>query len=48
MRDRFGTTMTTLLDEDERLAVVLAVISGDRFTEAAERHPDRVIDLGIR
>ncbi|MFD6153423.1 MULTISPECIES: transketolase family protein [unclassified Streptomyces] len=48
MRDRFGTTMTTLLGEDERLAVVLAVISGDRFTEAAKRHPDRVIDLGIR
>ncbi|EDY45499.2 transketolase family protein [Streptomyces sp. SPB074] len=48
MRDRFGTTMTALLDEDERLAVALAVISGDRFTEAAGRHPDRVIDLGIR
>ncbi|WP_432090257.1 transketolase family protein [Streptomyces sp. NRRL F-5630] len=48
MRDRFGSTMTTLLDEDERIAVVLAVISGDRFTDAAERHPDRVIDLGIR
>ncbi|MFJ4439078.1 transketolase family protein [Streptomyces sp. NPDC088923] len=48
MRDRFGSTMTALLDEDERLAVVLAVISRDRFTEAAERHPDRVIDLGIR
>ncbi|MFJ4415203.1 transketolase family protein [Streptomyces sp. NPDC088925] len=48
MRERFGTTMTTLLGEDERLAVVLAVISGDRFTEAAKRHPDRVIDLGIR
>ncbi|MFF3253618.1 transketolase family protein [Actinacidiphila glaucinigra] len=48
MRDRFTSVASRLLDEDPRLAVVLAVISGDRFTEAARRHPDRVIDVGIR
>ncbi|WP_328471624.1 transketolase family protein [Streptomyces sp. NBC_00448] len=48
MRDRFGTVAGRLLDEDPRLAVVLAVISGDRFKDAAKAHPDRVIDVGIR
>jgi transketolase len=48
MRDRFCTVAGTLLDEDPRLAVVLAVISGDRFKDAAQAHPDRVIDVGIR
>ncbi|BBB01487.1 putative transketolase B subunit [Actinacidiphila reveromycinica] len=48
MRDRFCTVAGGLLDEDPRLAVVLAVISGDRFQDAAKAHPDRVIDVGIR
>lgn len=48
MRDRFGTVVSRLLDEDPRLAVVLAVISGDRFADAAKAHPDRVVDVGIR
>jgi transketolase len=48
MRERFGAVASLLLDEDPRLAVVLAVISGDRFTDAARAHPDRVIDVGIR
>ncbi|MFJ4846533.1 transketolase family protein [Streptomyces sp. NPDC088733] len=48
MRERFTAVATALLDEDPRLAVVLAVISGDRFTDAARAHPDRVIDVGIR
>lgn len=48
MRERFAAVTTRLLDEDPRLAVVLAVISADRFTAAARAHPDRVIDVGIR
>jgi transketolase len=48
MRDRFGAVASRLLDEDPRLAVVLAVISGDRFKDAAKAHPDRVVDVGIR
>ncbi|KND25083.1 transketolase family protein [Streptomyces acidiscabies] len=48
MRDRLAPTLTRLLDEDPRLAVVLAVIGSDSFAEAASRHPGRVIDVGIR
>lgn len=48
MRERFVTVTSELLDEDPRLAVVLAVISAERFDEAARAHPDRVIDVGIR
>ncbi|MDX3382141.1 transketolase [Streptomyces niveiscabiei] len=48
MRDRLAPTLTRLLDEDARLAVVLAVIGSDSFAEASRRHPERVIDVGIR
>lgn len=48
MREAFVDTVTTALDTDPRVAVVLADISADRFTEAAERHPDRVVNVGIR
>lgn len=47
-REQFVATMTELLDADERAAVVIADISGDRFVPAAIRHPDRVINVGIR
>jgi transketolase len=48
MRDTFVATTTALLDEDPRTAVVLADISGDAFAPAQHRHPDRVINVGIR
>ncbi|WP_043671361.1 transketolase family protein [Streptomyces xylophagus] len=48
MRDRFAPVVSRLLDEDPRLAVVLAEIGRDGFTEAQLRHPDRVINVGIR
>jgi transketolase len=48
MRERFAAVTTELLDEDPRLAVVLAAISAERFAAAARAHPDRVIDVGIR
>ncbi|WP_405719155.1 transketolase family protein [Streptomyces sp. NBC_00046] len=48
MRDRFITTTTRLLDEDPRLALVLADISRDGFGPAARAHPDRVVNVGIR
>ncbi|MEU1039177.1 transketolase family protein [Streptomyces sp. NPDC005551] len=48
MRDRFAPVVTRLLDEDPRVAVVLAEIGADGFTEARRRHPDRVINVGIR
>ncbi|MFD7319783.1 transketolase [Streptomyces sp. NPDC059875] len=48
MRDRFISTTSRLLDEDPRLALVLAEISRDGFQQAERRHPDRVINVGIR
>ncbi|MGC0207478.1 transketolase family protein [Streptomyces levis] len=48
MRDRFAPVVTRLLDEDPRVAVVLAEIGADGFAEAARRHPDRVVNVGIR
>ncbi|MEV0223855.1 transketolase [Streptomyces sp. NPDC050704] len=48
MRDRFAPVVSRLLDEDPRVAVVLAEIGRDGFEEAQHRHPDRVINVGIR
>lgn len=48
MRERFIETAAALLDEDPRLAVVLADISADGFAAAARAHPDRVVNVGIR
>ncbi|MGY3205585.1 transketolase family protein [Streptomyces sp. TE5632] len=48
MRDRFAPVVTRLLDEDPRVAVVLAEVGKDGFTEALRRHPDRVVNVGIR
>lgn len=48
MRETFTEITSAALDEDERLAVVLADISADRFTGAAARHPHRVLNVGIR
>ena len=48
MRDRFISTATALLDEDPRLAVVLADISAAGFEPARRSHPDRVVNVGIR
>ncbi len=48
MREVFADTATVLLDEDPLAAVVLAEISADLFGKAAARHPDRVLNVGIR
>ena len=48
MRTAFADTASALLDEDPRAAVVLAEISADMFGKAAARHPDRVLNVGIR
>lgn len=50
MRDRFVTVTGDLLDASERLTLVLADIGEARFAETGvlERHPDRVINVGIR
>ena len=48
MRTVFVDTASALLDEDPLAAVVLAEISADMFGKAAARHPDRVLNVGIR
>jgi transketolase len=48
LRTQFAATTNELIESDPRIAVVLAEISADRFAGAARRHPDRVINVGIR
>jgi transketolase len=48
MRTVFVDTVTAALDDDPRLAVVTADISAAAFARARERHPERVINVGIR
>ena len=38
----------TCVDEDPRVALVYAEISGQFFGDAERRHPDRVVNVGIR
>ncbi len=49
-RDAFNQTLLELMDEDPRVVAVLAVIGHSRLAEAGslERHPGRVVDVGIR
>lgn len=48
MRQAFADEVSTALENDPRIAVVLAAVSADYFEPAARRFPDRVIDVGIR
>ncbi len=48
MRTVFAAEASELLEEDPLTAVVLAEISADLFGKAAARHPDRVLNVGIR
>ncbi|MFF5177211.1 transketolase family protein [Micromonospora sp. NPDC000316] len=48
MRNAFIDTTTSLLDDDPRTALVLADISASQFAPAGRRHPDRVLNVGIR
>ena len=48
MRTRFVDTVTELLDQDPRTTLVLADISAGLFTEQAQHHPGRVLNVGIR
>ncbi|MGQ0841415.1 transketolase family protein [Actinokineospora sp.] len=48
MREVFAATVTEALDQDPRLALVLAAISADLFAGPLRAYPDRAVDLGIR
>jgi transketolase len=47
-RAQFGRTVTQIVDEDLSTALVWAEISGRYFVEVARRHPERVVNVGIR
>jgi transketolase len=47
-RTQFASTVTDLLDEDLSTTLVLAEISARFFGRAIRRHPDRVVNVGIR
>jgi transketolase len=48
MRTVFAGVASDLVEEDPLAAVVLAEISADLFAKAAARHPERVLNVGIR
>ena len=48
LRTQFAISASRLIDEDDRVAVVLAEISADRFDDQRRRYPDRVLNVGIR
>nr|WP_026361058.1 hypothetical protein [Amycolatopsis nigrescens] len=48
MRETFLSTIDQALTVDPRLVVVLADISAAQLDGAKQRHPDRVLNLGIR
>jgi transketolase len=47
-REQFARTSADLVDADPRVALVYAEISGQYLGEVTRRHPDRVINVGIR
>jgi transketolase len=47
-RTQFGRTVTELVDADLSTALVYAEISGRFFVGAERRHPERVVNVGIR
>lgn len=48
MREEFLATTERIVDADPDVAVVLADISAAQLAGAARRHPERVINVGIR
>ena len=47
-RTTFATTAVDLLEDDLSVALVYAEISGQYFGDAERRHPERVVNVGIR
>ncbi|MGA9745829.1 MAG: transketolase, partial [Nocardioides sp.] len=47
-RQRFARTAASLVAEDLSVALVYAEISGQFFGDVERRHPDRVVNVGIR
>ncbi len=48
MRQRFAVVMSDLIREKDNVALVLADITAERFSDVLRDFPDRVINTGIR
>jgi transketolase len=48
MRERFVATTVSMLEEQPGVGLVLADISVQYFSASMRRHPDRVVNVGIR
>ena len=48
MRQRFAVVMSDLIRENDNIALVLADITAERFSDVLSDFPDRVINVGIR
>lgn len=48
MRQRFACVMSELIESNTSLALILADITAERFTDIMNKCPDRVINVGIR
>ncbi|MDT7469738.1 hypothetical protein RQM57_09575 [Citrobacter portucalensis] len=48
MRQRFAVVMSDLIRENDNIALVLADITAERFTNVLSDFPHRVINVGIR
>jgi transketolase len=47
-REQFALTAADLVESDDSVALVYAEISGQFFDSVERRHPDRVVNVGIR
>ena len=47
MRDRMGKVINALIERDPKTALVLADISTTYFRDAMQKHPARVVNVGI-
>ena len=47
-REQFAATTADLVESDDSVALVYAEISGQFFESVQARHPDRVVNVGIR
>jgi transketolase len=47
MRDQMVATLEDVLERDERVMVLLGNITTEQLARAFEKHPERIVDLGI-
>lgn len=48
MRQRFAVVMSDMIKQNKNLALILADITAERFSDVLENYPERVVNVGIR